>query len=90
MTDPTWINGCTGKYQIIPITMFLVVLCNACFMFQKDKETNMLITALDTLDLGADVDHEKFMNTLSESTISVKFHSGILCLNTYGNKISSQ
>ncbi len=58
--------------------MFLVVLYNARFMFHEDKETNMLITALDTLDLGADVDHEKFMNTLSESKIYVKFHSGIL------------
>jgi hypothetical protein len=47
-------------------------------MFQKDKETNMLITALDTLDLGADVDHEKFMNMLSESKFFKKFHSGIL------------
>jgi hypothetical protein len=28
--------------------------------------------------LGADVDHEKFMNTLSESKIFKKFHSGIL------------
>jgi hypothetical protein len=84
MTDPTYINGCTGKYQIIP------VLYNACFMFQKDKETNMLITALDTLDLGADVDHEKFMNTLSESKI---FENSILeyfVSNTYGNKTSSQ
>ncbi len=43
MMDPTWINGCTGKYQFIPVTMFLVVLYNACFMFQKDKKTNMLI-----------------------------------------------
>ena len=58
--------------------------------FRKTKKKNVLITALDTLDLGADVDHEKFMNTLSESTISVKFHSGILRLNTYGNKTSSQ
>ncbi len=82
MTDPTWINRCTGKDQIIPVTMFLVMLYNACFMFQKDKETNMLITVLDTLHLGADVDHDKFMNTLSESTISIKFHSGILRLNT--------
>ena len=79
MTDPTYINGCTGEYQIIPVTMFLVVLYNACFMFQKDKETNMLITALDTLDLGADIDHEKFMNTLNESKIFKKIHSGILC-----------
>ncbi len=85
MTDPTWINGCTGEYRIIPVTMFLVVLYNACLMFQKDKETNMLITALDTLDLGADADHEKFMNTLSESKTYVKLHSGILCYYTLWN-----
>ncbi len=78
MTDPTYINGCTGEYQIITVTMFLVMLYNACFMFHKDKETNMLITVLDTLNLGADVDHEKFMNTLSESKFFKKLHSGIL------------
>jgi hypothetical protein len=61
-----YINGCTGKVQIIPVTMFLVVLYNACFMYQSDKKSNLLITALDTFDLGANVDHELFMNTLSE------------------------
>jgi hypothetical protein len=63
----TYINGCTGKKQIIPVLMFLVMLYNACFMYQSDKRSNLLITALDTFNLGANVDHEKFMNTLSES-----------------------
>ncbi len=63
----TYINGCIGKEQIIPVTMFLVMLYNACFMYQSDKRSNLLITALDTFDLGASVDHEKFMYTLSES-----------------------
>jgi hypothetical protein len=63
----TYINGCTGEEQIIPVTMFLVMLYNACFMYQSDKISNLLITVLDTFDLGASVDHEKFMNTLSES-----------------------
>ena len=61
-----YINGCTGKVQIIPVTMFLVMLYNACFMYQSNKKSNLLILALDTFDLGAGVDHEKFMNTLSE------------------------
>ena len=61
-----FLNGCTDKVQIIPVTMFLVMLYNACFMYQSDKKSNMLITALDTFDLGAKVDHELFMNTLSE------------------------
>jgi hypothetical protein len=61
-----YVNGCTGEVQIIPVTMFLVMLYNACFMYQSDKKSNMLITALDTFDLGASVDHELFMNMLSE------------------------
>ncbi len=61
-----YLNGCTGKVQIIPVTMFLVMLYNACFMYQSDKKSNMLITVLDTFDLGANADHELFMNTLSE------------------------
>ncbi len=62
----TYIKGCAGKEQIVPVTMFLVMLYNACFMYQKDKKSNLLVSALDTFDLGASVDHEKIMNTLSE------------------------
>jgi hypothetical protein len=61
-----YVNGCTGNNQIIPVTMFLVMLYNACFMYQNDKKSNMLIKALDTFDLGASVDHELFLNTLSK------------------------
>jgi hypothetical protein len=61
-----YINGCTGEVQTIPVTMFLVMLYNACSMYQSDKKSNMLITTLDTFDLGANVDHELFINTLSE------------------------
>jgi hypothetical protein len=64
--NATYINGCVGKEQIIPVTMFLVVLYNACFMYQKDNKSNLLIAALDTFDSGPKVDHEIFMNTLSE------------------------
>ncbi len=66
ITTATYIDGCAGKEQIVPVTMFLVMLYNACFMYQKDKKSNLLISALDTFDLGASVDHEKFMNSLSE------------------------
>jgi hypothetical protein len=37
-------------------------------MFQRKKESNILIFAWDTFDLGDTVEHEKFMKTLSEST----------------------
>jgi hypothetical protein len=61
----TYINGCAGKEQIIPVTMFLVMLYNSCFMYQNGKKSNLLISALDTFDLVASVDHEKIMNALS-------------------------
>jgi hypothetical protein len=60
-----YLNGCTGQVQIIPVTMFLVMLYNACFMYQSDKKSNMLITALDTFDLGANVDHVQKLTTNS-------------------------
>ena len=67
MTDPNWVNACTGDNQVIPVTLFLVVLYNACFMFQEVHDTNLLIMALDTFDLGANVGQEKFITTFSES-----------------------
>jgi len=67
MTDPTYVNNCTGNSQVILVTLFLVALYNACFMFQEDKENNLLVSALDTFDLGADVGQEKFITTFSES-----------------------
>jgi hypothetical protein len=68
MTEVMYINECTGEFQIIPVTTFLVMLYNACWMFQRNRESNMFILALDTFDLGDAVKHEKFMKTLSEST----------------------
>jgi len=68
MTEVAYINECTGEFQIIPVTIFLVMLYNACWMYQHNRESNMLIIALDTFDLGDAVEHEKFMKALSEST----------------------
>ena len=59
-----YVNGCTGNNRIVPITMFLVMLYNARFMYEKDKSSNMLIKAMDTFDLGASVEHELFLDTL--------------------------
>jgi hypothetical protein len=55
----TYINGCTGIVQIIPVTMYLVMLYNACFMYQSDKKSNLLISASDTFDSGASDDNKK-------------------------------
>jgi len=76
MTDVQFICELTGKSQIVPVTMFLVMLYNACFMYQNNMETNLLTTALDVLDLGAAVDYEKFMHTMSEFFFYEKFRFG--------------
>jgi hypothetical protein len=65
-----YIQECDGIHQIIPVTLFLVSLYNACFMFQHNKTTNLLISALDCFDLGTRVDNETFMTTISKSTNS--------------------
>ena len=38
-----YINGCPGDAQIIPVTMFLVTLYNACFMYQQDRSLQLWI-----------------------------------------------
>ena len=68
MTEVLYINECTREFQIITVTMFLVTLYNACWMFQIKRDSNKPIFVLDTFDLGDAVEHEKFMKTLSEST----------------------
>ena len=66
MTNTKYINNCEDKDCIIPVTVFLVMLFNACFTYQKEKTSNLLITALDRFDLGTTIDDEMFMNTLSK------------------------
>ena len=77
-----YVNECTSDAHIIPVTMFLVTLYNACFMFQCNKKrSNLLITALDVFDLGATVQLDKFMNTMSECITNNVFQSGIYHFN---------
>jgi hypothetical protein len=60
-----YLNMCTGKYQVIPASVFLMTLYNACFMFQQDKTDNMLIKALERFNLTP-IDAETFFTTLSK------------------------
>jgi hypothetical protein len=60
-----YVNACKGKYQVIPVSVFLMILYNACFMFQEDKTDNMLIKALECFDLTPNLDDETFFTTLS-------------------------
>jgi hypothetical protein len=62
-----YIQGCFDNVnRIIPVTIFIVMLYNACFTYQEDKSTNLLISALDGFDMVSSIDDNTFMNTFSE------------------------
>jgi hypothetical protein len=61
-----YLNACAGKYQVIPVSVFLMTLYNACFMFQKDKTDNMLIRVLECFNLSPNLNYETFLITLSK------------------------
>ncbi len=71
MQNMTYINNCDDWNRIILVTMFLVMLFNACFMYQPKVDTNLLITALNRFDYGMSLTNDTFMNTL------IKFFPGI-------------
>ena len=64
-----FVNNCDDWHRIIPVTVFLVMLFNACLMYQPnepDNGKNLLITALQGFDYGISFTDETFMNTLSK------------------------
>jgi hypothetical protein len=66
--NPTkYIQGCADNVnQIVSVTLFLVMLYNACFTYQDDMSENLLIRALDRFNLSSTVDDDTFMNTFGE------------------------
>jgi hypothetical protein len=70
VNERKYIQRCDGIHCIIPVTLFPVLLYNACSMFQHDKTTNLLISVLDCFNLGTTVDNGTFMSTMSKSTNS--------------------
>ncbi len=66
MQTLNYINNCNDWNRIIPVTVFLVMLFNACFMYQPKADTNLLITALNGFDCGKNLTDETFMATLSK------------------------
>ncbi len=70
VNETKYTQGCDGIHCIIPVTLFLVLLYNACFTFQHNKTTNLLISAVDCVNLGTTVDNDTFMRTMSKPTNS--------------------
>jgi hypothetical protein len=77
----SYINNCDGWNKIISVTMFLVTLFNACFMYQTNPRNNLLLTALTGFDYGKSLTNDTFMNTLSKFYTRIKlFKTRIICI----------
>jgi hypothetical protein len=66
MQNLNYINNCNDWNGIIPVTVFLVMLFNACFMYQPMADANLLITALNGFDYGMSITDDTLMSTLSK------------------------
>jgi hypothetical protein len=67
LNQTKYIQGCFDNVNhIIPVTIFIVMLYNACFTYQEDKSYNLLISALDRFNMVSLVDDDTFMNIFSE------------------------
>jgi hypothetical protein len=75
INNVNYINNCNDWHRIIPVTVFLVMLFNACLMYQPDEPKegrNLLITALNRFDYGLSINDDTFMNTLSKCFCLIK------------------
>jgi len=66
--DTKFTQGLDSDYVVIPVTVFLLTLYNASFMFDDNKSKNLLISALGRFDLGSTVGDATILNTLSKFT----------------------
>jgi hypothetical protein len=76
MHTATYINNCDDWKRITLVTMFLVMLFNACFMYQGYTNTNLLITALNKFDYRMTLMDDTLMNTLIKSFAHIKSSRG--------------
>jgi hypothetical protein len=74
MQNMTYINNCDNWNRIILVTMFLLMLFNACFMYQLKADTNLLITALSRFDYSMSFTDDTFMNTLNKFFPGIKLY----------------
>ena len=74
MQNITYINSCDNCNRIIPVTMFLVMLFNACFMYQHKADTNFPYHSMNRFDYGMSLTNNAFMNTLSKFFPGIKLY----------------
>ena len=66
MQNVNSIKNCDNWNRIISVTVFLVMLFNACFMYQPKADKKLLITALNGFDYGMSLTNDTLMSTLSK------------------------
>ncbi len=77
----TYINNCDNWNRIIPLTMFLLMLFNACFMYQTNPDNNLLLTALTGYDYGKSLTNDTCKNTLSMFYTRINlFKTRLICI----------
>jgi hypothetical protein len=74
MQNMNYINNCDNWNRIIPAAVFLVMLFNACFMYEPKANTNLLITALNGFDYGISLTDDTFMSTTSKFIHQIKLY----------------
>ncbi len=84
----SYINNCQDKELIIPVTLFLIMMFNACFTYQKSKANNLLIDTLDRFNQNTTLSDDTFINILSKYIhCNILFKFGIFCSISYSQPV---
>ena len=67
----SYLSSCEGQFEILPVTVLLVSMYNACYTYQdiSDTRETLLTLALEKLELGSrgSITEKAFVRTLSKS-----------------------
>jgi hypothetical protein len=69
ITHKPWLNSCEGDNEVIPVTVLLVSMYNACYTFQSnDNRDNLMILELGKLEHGSrgTITEKAFIQTSSK------------------------
>jgi hypothetical protein len=68
-----FINNLLGHNQIVPVTILLVTMYNACMLYQENKKTNLLIPTLQRFNMIGKLKDKTFVETMSENLCNTYF-----------------
>ncbi len=68
-----FINNLLGHDQLVPVTILLVTMYNACMIYPNDKTTNLLIPTFQRFDMIGNVTDDTYVETMSENLCNTYF-----------------